>query len=351
MTPDRFREISDRYPQLRIAVVGDFCLDRYLEIDPSKAERSIETKLPVHNVTHVRSQPGGAGTILNNLCALGIHEIIPIAFCGRDAEGHELQEALSARKEVNLNHFLCTPERRTFTYCKPLLMHPGRAPEELSRLDFKNWSPTPESVTRLLIDAAKKVISEIDAMILLDQVDEAESGVLTSPLLHAIGDLANAHPDLPIVGDSRHGFADWPAISYKMNESEFRRFTGAGDSAEVMDFLPQLAAHTRQSQRPAFVTLDSAGIVSVAADGKISHETALPTHGEIDIVGAGDAVSANLSAALAAGANPREAAALANRAASVVIHQLGTTGTASVEEIASLEPPIDSPIGIARSAE
>jgi len=50
-------------------------------------------------------------------------------------------------------------------------------------------------------------------------------------------------------------------------------------------------------------------------------------------VGAGDAVTANLAAALAARATLREAIELANAAASVVIHQLGTTGTASVAEI------------------
>jgi bifunctional ADP-heptose synthase (sugar kinase/adenylyltransferase) len=44
-------------------------------------------------------------------------------------------------------------------------------------------------------------------------------------------------------------------------------------------------------------------------------------------------VTANLSCALAAGARPAEAIELANAAASVVIHQLGTTGTASVEQL------------------
>ncbi len=48
------------------------------------------------------------------------------------------------------------------------------------------------------------------------------------------------------------------------------------------------------------------------------------------MVGAGDAVTANLTAARAAGADLREAITLANAAASIVIHQCGTTGTADV---------------------
>src|ERR1043166_649769 len=120
MTPERFHTITSRYEKLRIAVVGDFCLDRYLEIDPAKAEVSIETGLPVHNVVNVRAQPGAAGTILNNLVALGVGEIFPVGFCGEDGEGYELKRALEAKPGVKLSQFIQTTERRTFTYCKPL---------------------------------------------------------------------------------------------------------------------------------------------------------------------------------------------------------------------------------------
>ena len=82
MTPGRFSDIASKYAALRIAVMGDFCLDRYLEIDPGRPEISIETGLPVHNVINVRAQPGGAGTIVNNLSALGVGTILPVGFAG-----------------------------------------------------------------------------------------------------------------------------------------------------------------------------------------------------------------------------------------------------------------------------
>ena len=56
MNAGRFSAIAKRYPGLRIAVVGDFFLDRYLLIDPSRVETSIETGLPVHNVVEVRAE-------------------------------------------------------------------------------------------------------------------------------------------------------------------------------------------------------------------------------------------------------------------------------------------------------
>ena len=125
MNRARFETIVASLPLARIAVVGDFCLDRYLEIDPARHETSIETGLEVHNVTHVRSQPGAAGTILNNLVDLGVSELYPAGFCGEDGEGFELLAALRNRPGVHLDYFLQTPARRTFTYCKPLLLTPG----------------------------------------------------------------------------------------------------------------------------------------------------------------------------------------------------------------------------------
>src|SRR5437660_137077 len=131
MEPARFQAIAQRYSGLRIAVVGDFCLDRYLEIDPARQEISLETGLPVHNVINVRAQPGGAGTILNNLSALGIGDIYSIGFIGDDGEGFELWRALENRPGVRMKYFVKTSERHTFSYCKPLALAPNKPPLEL----------------------------------------------------------------------------------------------------------------------------------------------------------------------------------------------------------------------------
>src|SRR5579872_1554324 len=143
MRPERFQVIAEKYRKLRVAVAGDFCLDRYLEIDPAREEISIETGLPAHNVVKVRSQPGGAGTILNNLAALGVGKVYPVGFTGEDGEGFELRQALETLKGVETHYFIRTKERRTFTYTKPLVISPGKPPIELNRLDIKNWTPTP----------------------------------------------------------------------------------------------------------------------------------------------------------------------------------------------------------------
>ncbi len=89
----------------------------------------------------------------------------------------------------------------------------------------------------------------------------------------------------------------------------------------------------KQKGKSVFITLAEEGLLGAKPDGSVGHVTALPIQGEIDIVGAGDAVTANLVAALASGAELEEALTIANAAASVVIHQVGTTGSANVAQI------------------
>jgi rfaE bifunctional protein kinase chain/domain len=338
MNAARFQDLAARYPQLRVAVVGDFCLDRYLEIDPAKQEISIETGLPVHNVVNVRSQPGAAGTILNNLVALGVREIYPVGFCGEDGEGYALRRALLARQGVKLDYFIETPLRHTFTYCKPLVMEPGKSPAELSRFDSKNWTPTPALLQGRLIDSVVRLAKEVDAMIIMDQVDLPETGVVTAKLREAIGELVKELPELLILADSRRSLRGWPPVCLKMNAAELSALTGAKRDLTLEEIKQTAAALARQHERNVFVTLAERGIVGASPHTEPAHVPALPLRGEIDIVGAGDSVTANLTAALAAGATVKEAVEIANVAASVVIHQLGTTGTASVPQIAELLP-------------
>lgn len=333
MSPDRVGEITRRYASLRVVLLGDFCLDRYLEIDPSRTEISIETGLPVHNVVHVRSQPGAAGTILNNLVALGVGRIDLLGFCGEDGEGYELQRALRSLPGACLDHFVVAPERRTFTYCKPLVLHPGRPPEELNRLDSKNWTPTPALLEDRLIRSLTAMAGTADAVIVLDQVDHADTGVITRRVRDALAAISARHPNLLILADSRRGLRDWPAVGLKMNAAELAALLGQPSVPDLDTVQAQARELARRKARPVIVTLSERGVVGALPDGSLEHVPARPIRGPIDIVGAGDSVTANLATALAAGASLREALELAMAAASVVIHQLGTTGTASVPQL------------------
>jgi rfaE bifunctional protein kinase chain/domain len=332
----RFRALTKCYRRLHVAVAGDFCLDRYLEIDPARKEVSIETGLPVHNVVRVRSQPGGAGTILNNLAALGVAEMWPVGFAGDDGEGFELKRALASLPGVRTGAFFLSAERRTFTYAKPLLISPRRPPQELNRLDFKNWSSTPAGLQRRLIQALRALARNVDALIVMDQVDVPETGVITRRVLQAIRAIKKERPDLLVMADSRRSLAGYPPVCLKMNRAELSRLAGKARLVALREVGPAAAVLARDRGSYCFVTLAERGMIGAGPEGAVERLAALPVRGEIDVVGAGDCVTANLTAALAAGASLREALQLATAAASVVVHKLGTTGTASVAEIKEL---------------
>jgi rfaE bifunctional protein kinase chain/domain len=350
MTHERFQAITSRYAGLRIAVVGDFCLDRYLEIDPSRRETSIETGLPVHNVVNVRAQPGAAGTIVNNLAALGVGEIAPVGFRGDDGEGYELERGLAALPGVNLDHFVTTSDRRTFTYCKPLIVEPGKVSVELSRFDTKNWKRTPLRLEEQLGAGLRHAAAGADAIIVLEQVDRPETGVVTRGLLERIGELAAANPRLPVLADSRQGLRGWPPVNFKMNAAELGALLGKSGFLDLDDVISSASGLATRLNRCVFVTLAERGIVGLGANGEVEHIPSLPLRGPIDVVGAGDSVTANLAAALAAGASRREAIEIASVASSHVIHQLGTTGTAGVLDISRLLDQLAGPRNVAGGA-
>jgi rfaE bifunctional protein kinase chain/domain len=335
MSPERFANLSAAFPKLRVAVVGDFCLDRYLEIDPQREEVSIETGLQVHNVVRVRAQPGAAGTIVNNLEALGVGEIFPVGFCGEDGEGYELLRALRAQAGVNLQHFIQTPERRTFTYCKPLVLVAGEPLRELQRFDSKNWDATPEAVSAQLAASIKSLSGSVDAIIVMEQTEIEGAGVVTSPVLQALEEIATDLPHLPIVADSRRGLGGYPPCIFKMNAAELAALTGAARLSG--DQIAEAALHLAgENGRPAIITMAEKGMVAADPSGEVVRVSALPVRGSIDVVGAGDSVTASVTAALAAGATLQEALEVAALASSIVVHQLGTSGAASTEAIGAL---------------
>ena len=143
LTDALIEQVLTRAAGLTVGVLGDLFLDRYLDLDAALTEPSIETGLDAYQVVRVRSYPGAAGTVLNNLVALGVGRVVPVALIGDDGEGYELRQALAALPAVDARSVLTAPDRRTPTYTKPMLSETGRPPRELNRLDIKNRSRLP----------------------------------------------------------------------------------------------------------------------------------------------------------------------------------------------------------------
>ncbi len=308
------------FPNLTILVLGDFFLDRYLTVDPELAETSIETGLEAHQVVQIQNSPGAAGTVTNNLSALGVGRILTLGVIGEDGHGYDLTRGLR-KMGIDTSHLIASANRYTPTYTKPICLG-----TEMSRLDVKNRSRTPERLESAIIDRLTELYDRADGIIVLDQVPEPDCGVVTTRVRECLAQLAS-RDDRPILADSRSHISAFENVILKPNEDELASLVG--DTAD-----PSAAALTlaRQTKRPVLLTRGSEGII--ASDGvETTRIPGISVPDPIDIVGAGDSVSASATAALAAGATLEDAALLAVLVSSITIQQLGITGTATPAQI------------------
>lgn len=332
LSENNLESILRTLPSLSIGVLGDLFLDRYLDIDAELTEPSIETGQDAYQVVAVRSYPGAAGTVLNNLVALGVGKIWPIAVIGDDGEGYELRSALRKLAGVSTETIFSCPSRRTPTYTKPMLCERRRLPRELNRLDIKNRSLLPEEFEEKILLALADTWPGMDVLLVIDQVSEPDCGVVTSRVRDRLTQMGQFRPDKMILADSRARIGQYHAVWLKPNQTECARAVGGG-FADTADCARELA---RRCARPVFCTRSEQGML--VADPRqdpclIAAVPAFPVMGPIDPVGAGDSSSAALACAIAAGASLHQAAAFGNLVASITVQQLGTTGTASPEQL------------------
>jgi rfaE bifunctional protein kinase chain/domain len=332
LTTDLIERVLSTIPGRTIGVLGDLFLDRYLDIDPVLNEPSIETGLTAYQVVRVRSYPGAAGTVINNLAALGVGRIYPIAVIGDDGEGYELRQALKALPAVDCSGIISDVGRRTPTYTKPML---GK--EELNRLDIKNRTPTPAALQERIIGLLEEASPQLDALIVLDQVSEEDCGVVTARVRDRLAEVANGDPDKFVLADSRERIYSFRNVCVKPNGRELKSWRDAYPKEyEPTDspYDPGLIGAIPRSPY-VFVTNGEHGIDLWRTTGKgsLTHVPAYPVTGPIDIVGAGDSCSAGITSAMVAGLTHEQAAAFGNLVASITIQQLGVTGTASPDQV------------------
>ena len=342
MNHRRLEEILNCFPGLRIAVVGDFFLDKWLEIDRSLDEPSLETGLTAYQVVAKRCYAGAAGTVLSNLAALEIGKLYAIGFLGDDGEAFEMIRALRGLG-VDTGRLATSSDVMTPTYTKPVFRRASGL-EESNRLDHKNIRPTPLDLEQKIIDSIWEIAPDVDAVIALDQLTDEGYGVLTPRVREELARLGNQNPGLVLYADSRAYISRFHNMIIKCNNIEALKLFSSPDDGdiekkasspdEVKKCLLKLAG---MSNRPVFITCGSRGVMAPGKDGPVLVPgVSLPPGTPIDIVGAGDACSSGIVTTLCAGGTPAEAAFVGNLVAANTIQVVGTTGTATRSQVLGL---------------
>ena len=335
LTSERWSELSGRFSSKRIAVVGDFFLDKYLGFDPGIAETSLETGQTAHQVTAVRYSPGAAGASLANVVSLGAAEVIPVGFCGDDGEGYELKLGLG-RLGCSTDCLVPAPECRTPAYLKPHDIGVAGIAGERERYDIINRQPLPARVEQAILKMIEEVVPHVDAVLLEDQVEAPETGVLTSAVRLQVASLAERFPGTVFWADSRRRIGLFRNVILKPNQFEGVRAV-FGDPPTAIDEETASAAATALAAttgKPVFLTRGDQGML-VADAGRLEWAPAFPVRGPIDPTGAGASASAAAVLALVSGATLIEAAMAANLVGSITVEQIGKCGVATRLQVAN----------------
>jgi rfaE bifunctional protein kinase chain/domain len=331
LSQERFNELTGRFPQSNVAVIGDFFLDEYLILDKELSEISLETDIEAYQVTATRKAPGVAGTVTNILRSLDV-PVAAIGFSGDDGHGFELRRGLKDLG-INLDHFAIFPDRFTPTYTKPMLLEYGRETEQ-SRLDTKNRQPLRPEHEKQLIQSLRATVPEAKAVLAIDQAKGRDCGVITDAVRAELAALAEQYPEKIFIADSRDYMSLYRNAIVKFNVHEASKMFGLANPDHSPKFVADLSKRLFEHYHtPIILTLGAEGM-QVTDEACSARIPGIPVSGPTDIVGAGDSVMASAGAALSVGASLIEAAIIGNLTASIIIQQIGTTGIASRQQIA-----------------
>ncbi|MBQ6474929.1 MAG: carbohydrate kinase [Clostridia bacterium] len=333
----RLLDLISRFSSLRIAVVGDLFLDQWYDVDRTLDEPSLETGLTAFQIIRKRPAAGAAGTVINNLAALGVGKIYAVSLLGDDGDGYEVRKALK-NLGVDMTYLVTSDLVSTPAYIKTVFVEDGKPPVETNRHDVKNRSVTPESLQNQLITNVKALAPQVDAIILLDQLMEENCGVVTDSLLTILSEIADSYPELLIYGDSRGFIRKFHNMIIKCNNHEALGLAGGPEEGDfdlsavynAMDTIRDRTGH------PVFITCNKHGVATEWDGEKMLVPAVDQTGRTLDIVGAGDACTAGIVSALAAGATRPEAAFLGNLTSGVTVRMLGQTGAAQKDKVIAL---------------
>jgi len=329
MTRDRLQKILKKFPQQTILVVGDVMLDQFLWGKVSRI--SPEAPVPVVEVTRESFFPGGAANVARNLRALGSPVRI-VGVLGDDDAGEELKSLLE-EQGIETTGLAIDPNRPT-TLKTRIVAHN----QQVVRFDRERTEKLSPLVVRKLLEYFESQLEQSAAVIFEDY----GKGVLTQRLLNDMQQLAKKRGKITAADPTARHLLHYSGLTaITPNRSEAFMASGL-PYVEPTDHVLADGPLMRVGQallrkwkvRNLLVTLGEHGMCLFRPGQKPHH---IPTVAQevFDVSGAGDTAIATLVAALAAGANPVEAAEMSNHAAGVVVGKVGTATCSPAELLES----------------
>jgi len=315
-----FEALINRLSEQRLLVVGDIMLDRFIygqveRISPEAPAAVIRAGTPEESV-------GGAGNVAQNVVALGARcEIVSVT--GTDDAARIITRQLRANA-ITAHLIECADRVTTVKTRFVATLHNTH----LLRADWEETHPISEAIENKVIAAVKARLPVVDAVILSDYA----KGCLTPRVIAEVIAAARAAARPVIVdpkGSDYRRYAHATALTPNLRELSL----ALGDKVANEDADIERAARKLLDLAHADLLLVTRSERGVALIGRGTAPAYYPATAArvIDVSGAGDMIVASFALALVSGAEPHNAARLANAAAGLSVAKKGTSQVACDE--------------------
>ena len=325
---ERLKEIVEAFRRLTVAVLGDLVADEFVFGEISRVSREAPVLILKHRERTV--VPGGGANAVYNLADLGVN-VLPVGVVGDDEPGRLLLQRFRA-KRIPLTGVFKLKGYPTVTKTRILAGMTHTSRQQVVRVDREPSAPPDVHAVRELVLATRGYARAADALLISDY----GYGAATPEIFDRIR--ANVK-DLPVTLDSRYRMLEYSGITAATpNEPEVEAALGVQIGADSQKLF---AAGEALMERMKLQSL----VITRGRDGMVTFErrrepVSIPIFGSdqvTDVTGAGDTVIATFTAAIAAGADAKSAARLANYAGGIVVMKRGTATVSRRELLAAIE--------------
>jgi len=331
MNREKLQHLLNEARARTFLVVGDVMLDEFVRGRVSRI--SPEAPVPVVEVQHEASYPGGAANVARNLrpfCG-GVHLC---GLVGDDVHAARLRQLLE-KEGIAPDALVADPEASTIVKTRIVARQ-----QQVVRVDREKRPQEMAGATARACEVVARLIPTVDAVILEDY----GKGFLGQELKDRVCELARQHGKVVSADPNPGNPLDWRGVDLlKPNRSEAFAMVGRRDPGATAVPMEDRALRevgekllSRWDLSGLLITLGEHGMMLFERGGEPFHT---PTRARevFDVSGAGDTAIALYTLAISSGAPSREAAEISNHASGVVVAKLGTATLTAAELLASFD--------------
>lgn len=323
LTIEDARRVLSGGKSKKIAVIGDVMLDRFFWGVVSRI--SPEAPVPIIDLEEESYHLGGAANVGNNLKSLGLEPVL-CGVIGGDPSGEKFLE-IAEERGLNAGGLFSDKKRPTTVKTRVIGNN-----QHIARLDR-------EARASVSIDGERFIINTVVNMDDLGGIvfEDYNKGAISSHMIIEITRYALKREIPVFVDPKRDNFYEYKnAAFFKPNKKEAAQALGVEikTKEDVLEAGKSLLYKLNCDN--VLITLGKEGMLLIESSGE---SFSVPTIARqvADVSGAGDTAIAALVAASVGGANPRQAALIANIASGYVCEKPGVVSITHDELVRSID--------------